>query len=79
MWFLPCILLAGWVAESDGSRAHFSNISHEFTTPADEIGPMLPDEGMQTSTVVAGLMPDSFAEMFNFLDGDSFGIGKAFE
>lgn len=49
--------------------------AQEFTTPLDEIGPALPDEGFQQSTVIAGLMPDSFGEMFNFLDGDSFGIG----
>lgn len=61
--------------QSNASRGHFNNMSHEFTTPQDEIGPMLPDDGMQTSTVIAGLMPDSFGEMFNFLDGDSFGIG----
>lgn len=58
------------------ARTHFNNMSaHEFTTPPDEIGPMLPDEGFQASTVISGLMPDSFGEMFNFLDGDSFGIG----
>lgn len=36
---------------------------------------MLPDDGFQTTTLISGLMPDSFGEMFNFLDGDSFGIG----
>ncbi|XP_045458175.1 uncharacterized protein LOC123668487 [Melitaea cinxia] len=65
--------------QSNASRGHFNNMSHEFTTPQDEIGPMLPDDGMQTSTVIAGLMPDSFGEMFNFLDGDSFGIGPMHE
>lgn len=58
------------------SGGHYNNATaHQFTTPPDEIGPMLPDEGFQQSTIIAGLMPDSFGEMFNFLDGDSFGIG----
>lgn len=45
---------------------------------SDDIAPMMPDELMQTTTIVSGLMPDSFGEMFNFLDGDSFGIGGIF-
>ncbi|RVE40028.1 hypothetical protein evm_015322, partial [Chilo suppressalis] len=61
-------------------RAHFNNKSAvELTPPPDELVPMLPDEGFQVSTVIAGLMPDSFGEMFNFLDGDSFGIGPMHE
>ncbi|KOB75164.1 putative integrase, partial [Operophtera brumata] len=56
-------------------HGHFNNMSaQEFTTQRDEIMPSLPDENLQQSTVIAGLMPDSFGEMFNFLDGDSFGI-----
>ncbi|XP_034839222.2 uncharacterized protein [Maniola hyperantus] len=79
MWFVLCLMLAVCVTKGAGARSHYSNISHAFTTPADEIGPMLPDDGMQASTVIAGLMPDSFAEMFNILDGDSFGIGPMHE
>ncbi|KAI8430503.1 hypothetical protein MSG28_000754 [Choristoneura fumiferana] len=77
------ITLAGvpvYFALSNGSKGHFNNqTAHEFTTPQDEIAPMLPEENMQASTVIAGLMPDSFGEMFNFLDGDSFGIGPMHE
>lgn len=62
--------------QGDTAHAHYNNQSnHEFTTPADEIPPMMPDEGLQISTIISGLMPDKFGEMFNFLDGDSFGIG----
>ncbi|XP_060809660.1 uncharacterized protein LOC106130478 [Amyelois transitella] len=61
-------------------RSHYNNQSaHEFTTPKDEILPYSPDEAIQMSTVIAGLMPDSYGENFNFLDGDSFGIGPMHE
>lgn len=61
---------------TSGRRNRYNNLSaHAFTTPSDEILPMSPDDGFQQTTVISGLMPDSFGEMFNFLDGDSFGIG----
>uniref|UniRef100_A0A2A4JZZ0 Uncharacterized protein n=1 Tax=Heliothis virescens TaxID=7102 RepID=A0A2A4JZZ0_HELVI len=78
--FVVFSTIQGITARSSLRSGRFNNASaQEFTTPADEIGPMLPDEGFQTTTVVSGLMPDSFGEMFNFLDGDSFGIGPMHE
>ncbi|CAH1647907.1 unnamed protein product [Spodoptera littoralis] len=83
--FWIVVLCAGSISsakEKDSRKKHarFNNQSaHEFTTPPDEIAPMLPDDGFQTTTLISGLMPDSFGEMFNFLDGDSFGIGPMHE
>ncbi|KAJ2954673.1 hypothetical protein O0L34_g2968 [Tuta absoluta] len=79
MWCRVLIILT-WITQSYAGRSHYNNESaHELTTPPDELAPMLPEEGFQQSTVIAGLMPDSFGEMFNFLDGDSFGIGPMHE
>ncbi|CAB3258857.1 unnamed protein product [Arctia plantaginis] len=81
MWTTTLFLLAVlYFGQGDTARAHFNNQSnHELTTPSDEISPMMPDEGLQISTIISGLMPDKFGEMFNFLDGDSFGIGPMHE
>ncbi|RVE51483.1 hypothetical protein evm_003884 [Chilo suppressalis] len=80
MWAVGAVFLAICVYQGAAKRAHFNNKSAvELTPPPDELVPMLPDEGFQVSTVIAGLMPDSFGEMFNFLDGDSFGIGPMHE
>ncbi|XP_068617455.1 uncharacterized protein [Battus philenor] len=77
---LLSLLMLAARAPQRAARGHFGNQSaHELTTPPDEILPMQHDEGYQASTVIAGLMPDSFGEMFNFLDGDSFGIGPMHE
>ncbi|XP_063394322.1 uncharacterized protein LOC134679350 [Cydia fagiglandana] len=82
MWLILYIVFSIGINQGHGENEKKNSsrvVSHAFTVSPDEIVPMLPDEGMQISTVIAGLMPDSFGEMFNFLDGDSFGIGPMHE
>lgn len=47
----------------------------KFEPPEDNMDDAVED-GYVSLATVTGLPSDSFAESFNFLDGDSFGIGK---
>ncbi|XP_041986895.1 uncharacterized protein LOC121738732 [Aricia agestis] len=68
------LLYSTWILK--GVQSHMESEIHPVT---DEMIPAWPDDEPPKASVLSGLMSDSFAEMFNILDGDSFGIGPMHE
>ncbi|CAG9137498.1 unnamed protein product [Plutella xylostella] len=84
LWLRIVLVLAICVTVAHSHKAKTQKSidgMHDFTSPRNPILPsnLVDETSAESSPVIAGMMPDSFGEMFNFLDGDSFGIGPMHE